>query len=50
MRRLLSASRYLVVIAVAGSFVASLTLMVYGGLETVLAGHEKQLGITLKKR
>ncbi len=37
MRRLLSTSRYLVVIAVAGSFVASLTLMIYGGLETVLA-------------
>ncbi len=33
--RLLSSSRYLIIIAVLGSFVASAALLIYGGIETV---------------
>ncbi len=35
MNQLLSASRYIIIIAVLGSLVASITLLIYGGLETV---------------
>jgi uncharacterized membrane protein YqhA len=35
MRRILSASRYLIIIAVAGAFVAASALLVYGGAKTI---------------
>lgn len=35
MERILSASRYLILIAVAGSFAAATTLLLYGGLEII---------------
>ncbi len=36
MNRLLSMSRYTIIVAVLGSLVASLTLLIYGGLETIV--------------
>jgi len=35
MNKLLSASRYMIIIAGLGSLVASITLLIYGGLETI---------------
>ena len=35
LRRILASSRYLVVIAVIGSFLAALTVLVYGGLTVI---------------
>jgi uncharacterized membrane protein YqhA len=36
MRRVLSASRYLILIAVIGAFIAAVALLIYGGIETVI--------------
>jgi uncharacterized membrane protein YqhA len=36
MQRVLSASRYLIMIAVLGSFIAATTLLIYGGLEAIV--------------
>jgi uncharacterized membrane protein YqhA len=49
MRRLVSLSRYLIIIPALGSFIAATTLIVYGAVETVqLVGETFALGVSSK--